>query len=138
MDPGQGAILSDIDLNWNFTGDTDPQLCQPSPSPSLGLQCVQLADCTGCTVQTVQGVQSAVRAPVLRLRGCLCPSQPHVPAPDPASAGGPPAPSRSPVPDFPEPRSRGLSSSHLEPPLPTELAASRHAVNATRGHLSVQ
>lgn len=35
MDPGQGAILSDIDPNWNFTGDTDPQLCQPSRSPSL-------------------------------------------------------------------------------------------------------
>lgn len=78
MDPGQGAILSDIDLNWNFTGDTDPQLCQPSPSPSLGLQCVQLADCTGCTVGSTGPCAEAawvslpLPAPRAGSRPCIC------------------------------------------------------------------
>lgn len=75
----------------------------------------------------------------MRLHGCLCLSQGlcHMPASDPAPARGPPGPWLEP--SARSPRASGwLSSDPLKLPFfmepPTEPAASRHAVNATRVH----
>lgn len=123
MDPGQGAILSDVDQNLSFAGDTDPRSCVCLVPALLG----------------GQGIKLAAGDPVVRLHGSLCLSQGlcYIPASDPAPARGSSSPWLEQ--SARRPRASGwLSSDPLKLPFavgsPIEPAASRHAVNATRVH----